>query len=119
MPFVEIPHEKLLEEVSKMWRFGSLPYPRWEIVCPFCKSNKLQVRFWGFHKKPPPSYPYRCDLWVKCTKCTAVFDFGVAIPREMFLKWLPEDKGSRRVDWEEAKEIYYREIKEYGNRDKT
>ena len=111
MPFIEIPHDKLLERVQKMWRFGSFPYPKWEIKCPVCGSNEIQVRNWGFHKKEPPSYPYRCDLWVKCTKCSHVFEFGVAIPREMFDKWVRKDEISKRVDWREAKEIYYKEMR--------
>jgi len=118
MPFVEIKHDQLLKRVSQMWEFKSFPYPKFEIICPICKSNEIQVRYWGFHKKQPPSYPYRCDLWVKCSKCSHVFEFGVAVPKEMYLKWLPEDKGSRRVDWREAKEILLKEKPELLKKEK-
>lgn len=116
MPFVEVSHDKLLERVQKMWKFGSLPYPKFEMKCPICGSKEFQVRYWGFHKRPAPHYPYRCDLWVKCTRCSAVYDFGVAIPKEMFDKWVKEGETSRRVDWREAKEIYYKEVEKYGLR---
>ena len=82
--------EQLAARVAEKWDLtGRLPFPKWEVLCPTCRSPHQKLRYWKFHTylTAEKTTPYRCDVGFKCRECSYVYIFGVATNREMNEFW--------------------------------
>ena len=110
--FPPLSKEEILKRVEETWDLsGDFPLPKDTIRCPVCGSEEIQVRDWIFHLSADPSVsrvPYRCDVNFKCTRCSAIWTHGIAIPEEMYKKHASLEPGkhaSVRYSWREVKKI--------------
>lgn len=84
--------------VDEMWDFSSgNPMPRWDVKCHQCESPRVVIRHWFYHLRPAEflrrpgewvrddtKHKERCDVSMKCTRCSLVFNFGVAVRKEHY-----------------------------------
>lgn len=79
--------------VLEVWDF-SRTYPTVrpdaQVTCGMCNGDLL-VRWWRYFTKNQKgvSTPYRCDVSVKCCRCSALHTFGIVVPRDVWAA-LPE-----------------------------
>lgn len=102
--FPEFTAESVLQVVSRMWDLsGRVPLPKFELNCPICSCDKILLKHWVYfiRKNAHSSNPHRCDVYMKCTDCSVVWQHGLVVPEEMH-------PGGRKV-------ILWRDIKENGN----
>ena len=104
--FPDLDKEEVFQNVSKRWNLNTkLPLPKWDIECPVCSASssegKVQARQWQFHKRRTKTdKPYRCDISLKCCRCSHTFTFGLVIPEAIYQK---QDK--KIITWREARKI--------------
>ena len=116
--FPPLSKEEILKRVEDAWDLsGDFPMPKDAIRCPVCGSKEIQARSWSFFPSPDPNsrIPYRCDISFKCTRCSAVWIHGVAIPKEMYKKHASLEPGKRasvRYSWREVKKILEQQAKD-------
>ena len=110
--FPSLSKEQILKRVEEAWDLsGDFPMPKDIIRCPVCGSKEIQAQVWAFHRSSTPNIsriPYRCDIGFKCTRCSAIWTHGVAIPEEMYKKHASLEPGKRasvRYSWREVKKI--------------
>ena len=109
--FPPLSKEKILKRVEKAWDLsGDFPLPKGIIKCPVCGSEEIQVRYWAFHPSADPNsrVPYRYDVSFKCTRCSAIWTHGIAIPERMYKKHAslrPGEHASIRYPWRKVKKI--------------
>lgn len=78
-----------VEACAHTWTWSEgLPLPRHPVQCPQCRATSadgaILIRLWNFHRRASSSWPYRCDVGLKCRICAAVWFHGVAVPRELY-----------------------------------
>jgi hypothetical protein len=80
------PLEVVHENVAKMWHLGKrFPVPKFHPVCAFCSSTDVVIRRMRFFKVAnPATTPWRCDVYMKCKRCSVVWTYGIVIPKEMW-----------------------------------
>lgn len=83
------------ERVTAQWDLsGPLPIPRFPRYCPRCcigtvylysDDETLVVKDWRFHERRTSGSPepWRCDVRMKCVRCSLVLSFGVKVPKPM------------------------------------
>lgn len=76
------------ERVRRLWCLDyPLPMPNDDrlVECPCCRGPMI-VKAWRFHTRASTGSPapYRCDVRTKCTGCSLVLDYGVAVPEAMY-----------------------------------
>jgi hypothetical protein len=78
---------------------GPLPLPKFEVVCPVCRSNEVQLRLFArtTQRKGGSKHPYRVNVSFKCTLCSCVWWHGVWVPKAM---WEPLAGGE--IPWRQA-----------------
>ena len=108
--FPSLSKEEILKRAEEAWDLsGDFPIPKDIIRCPVCGSKEIQARYWLFHPSgnPDSRVKYRCDVSFKCTRCSAVWVHGVAIPEELYKKHIsePGKQSSMRYSWREVKKI--------------
>ena len=109
--FPPLSKDQILKRVEESWDLsGDFPMPKDIIKCPVCGSKEIQARFWAFHLSSDPHsrVPYRCDVSFKCTRCSAIWIHGIAIPEEMYKKHAslePGKQASKLYRWREVKKI--------------
>lgn len=86
--FPDMTAEEIISRVREVWDLdGLLPWPRSPLNCASCGSGELHPRYWRFFKRsgfPNSRVPFRCDVGVKCTRCSLVMVYGVAVPQEVY-----------------------------------
>jgi len=82
------PIEQVHENVRRMWHMGErFPVPKFIPSCPCCSSVDVILRYFRFFKRGGhATYPFRCDVHMKCATCSVVWAYGVVIPEEMFIR---------------------------------
>ena len=107
--FPPLSKEEILNRVEEAWDLsGDFPLPKVPIKCPVCGSGEIQARNWIFHLARDPSIsrvPYRCDVSFKCTRCSAVWVHGIAIPEKIYRKHVKTGEKQRGYYWREVKKI--------------
>lgn len=80
------PIEEVHEKVRAAWHLGKrFPVPKFKPTCPCCQSEDVIFRRMRFFLiGGPATTPYRCDVFVKCGKCSAAWTYGIVIPKEMY-----------------------------------
>lgn len=76
----------IADAVAAWWdTAGPLPIPRAPIACPVC-AGVAYPRAWNVYRLPTPGkvahshrHPWRCDISMKCHRCSAVWAHGLAI----------------------------------------
>lgn len=80
--------EEVLARVGEVWDLsGAFPEMRddADLRCPTCGQGTFTYRYWRFFERVPAgTVPHRCDVGVKCNRCSLVLTFGLPIPAEMF-----------------------------------
>jgi hypothetical protein len=79
----------IAEAVAAWWDVaGPLPIPRAPIACPVC-AGIAYPRAWTVYRLGEPKraedshrHPWRCDVSMKCHRCSAVWAHGLAITAE-------------------------------------
>lgn len=107
--FPKMTREEILSRVREVWDLdGILPWPHETLNCASCGSGELHPRYWRFFRRqgfPESRVPYRCDVGVKCTRCSLVMVFGVAVPKEVY------DRAPNRghqLQWKDVQHAYER-----------
>ena len=110
--FPPLSKEEILKHVKENWDLsGDFPLPQFTVHCPVCGSEEVQLQFVSFHPSREPDtsrVPYRCVVGFKCTRCSAMWAHGIAIPEEMYRKHIPlgaEKQDSKSYTWREVKKI--------------
>ena len=82
VPELEVVHEN----VARAWYLGErFPVPKFDPKCPACDSMKALIRMYRFFMRGgQATTPYRCDVYMKCMDCGAVWTYGIVISKEMF-----------------------------------
>jgi hypothetical protein len=96
------PHEEVMAQINRMRDFSScsVPLPKFRLKCPQCGIHKdILAKNWKYwcHTQAGSNHPYRCDIWVKCFRCSLVWTFGLVVPKD--------------IHPEQRKVIHYREVK--------
>ncbi|MFH5833758.1 hypothetical protein [Halalkalibaculum sp. DA384] len=92
--------EEVRDRIRRMWDFsGPVPLPKFAPQCLVCGHDEILCKHWRFHirKSRHSSSIYRCDVGMKCTACSAVWQHGLVVPEAMH-------PGKRRI-------IHWREVK--------
>ncbi|MDZ7658010.1 hypothetical protein [Fodinibius sp.] len=99
--FPDFNGKSVLATVREHWDLSHrVPLPTFDLKCPVCSHDKILCKHWVYflRKNPYSSNPHRCDVYMKCTGCSAVWQHGLVVPKEMH-------PGQRLV-------ILWREIKQ-------
>lgn len=99
-PFPKVTKESEQTAVSRMWDLsGSVPLPEFEITCPACSHDEILPKHFVFSIKNNsyPHNPHRCNVFMKCTRCSMVWEHRLVVPESMH-------PGRRKV-------ILWREVK--------
>jgi len=94
--------KSVLKMVQKHWDFShSVPLPKFELHCPICGHDEILLKHWVYflRKNPRSANPHRCDVYMKCTACSAVWQHGLVVPEDIY------PGGSRTV-------ILWRDVKD-------
>ena len=83
------PEGKLLDKVREVWDidqwFPTLrSHSQAGVSCPACESRTFGVRSWKYHHRPMSSHTRRCDVMVKCYRCSMTWCHGVPVPEEWY-----------------------------------
>lgn len=102
--FPDVSPEQVHSTVAEHWDLSG-PYPvptgQW-IWCRVCGTDRPpQARWWRWHTRDGGTIGYRCDVAFKCTACSAVWQFGIPVPKVYY----------RRYASRERKFIHWREVK--------
>lgn len=107
--FPQMSSEEILQRVREVWDLeGVLPWPKVPISCAACGSGDLHPRYWRFFKRAgweTSRVPFRCDVGMKCTVCSLVMTFGVAIPQDVYER-APEREN--QLWWRDVQHIVER-----------
>ena len=104
--FPNMPCEVVIKRVKESWEFiKGFPFPKFEMKCPICGSEELQLRYIQFAKRDKGGCKYRANVAFKCTKCSHNIVFGLVIPEEIYRIHI---KGDIPVE----KTYHYREVYE-------
>lgn len=99
------------ERVEAHWDLDwPLPVPRFPRVCPcaiggsYPPAETLVVKDWKLHQRTDSgtTHPWRCDVRLKCVRCSLVQIYGVRIPRayyEAAHAALPRRHHTSRPSW--------------------
>lgn len=94
--FMPLTKDEVRERVEARWDLsGFFPRPRWDVLCPCCRSDEVHLRSVRFSQRSPDAkspHSRRCDVFYKCTCCSLVFHFGIPIPERMW----EEKQGDQR-----------------------
>lgn len=106
--FPELSPEEVLAAVQARWDLsGPVPVPIGDwLACPVCRAVDPQVRHFRFHRRES-AIPWRCDVSVKCTSCSAVWTHGVAVTEEMYTR--RDTPAGRDIPWREARDLLRKE----------
>lgn len=103
-PFPALPAEQVHERVAARWDLSGpapVPYPGW-MACPVCRCEQIQIRWWKWHVRPPKAtVPWRCDVSIKCTDCSALWTHGIPVPEDVFSRCARNLR--RTVAWRDVK----------------
>ncbi|TYP92071.1 hypothetical protein LX73_2317 [Fodinibius salinus] len=83
--FPEFTPEEVQERINKMWDMsGPVPLPKFDLQCGFCGHEEVLIKHLRYHmrNKNRSSNPHRCDVGMKCTLCSAVWQHGLVVPEE-------------------------------------
>lgn len=68
-----------------------------DVACGCC-GGRLLVRWWRYHQKKDRhknlTTPFRCDVSVKCCRCSVLWTFGVVVPRDVWAGVNPSMVGA-------------------------
>lgn len=98
--FPDFNGKSVLSAVRSKWNLShSVPLPKFSLNCPICSHDKILLKHWVYfiRNNPQSSNPHRCDVYMKCTACSAVWQHGIVVPEAMH-------PGRRKV-------ILWREVK--------
>jgi len=98
--------EKIWARVQKNWDFSSIIIkPKMRLTC-MCGGSDWHPRYWLFHDyemqlggKQSHRFRYRCDISMKCAKCSFVGVWGVIVPEDW---WERYEIYPRKITWQEA-----------------
>ena len=84
--FPEISRDTVLKRIEENWDFTyGIPLPKFDLICPICKSSEVMARAWKYHKRVgSKTSPYRCDFSAKCTRCSFVMTWGVLLTLDQY-----------------------------------
>ncbi len=102
--FPNLTPDEVVKAVSERWDLtGRWPTPKWAVECPTCHNTRVQAQFWRFSRYTSHngSNPYRCNVSMKCTRCSYVMMFGVFIPQAMYDAHL--NAGTKSYHWREVR----------------
>lgn len=101
--FPDLTKEDILSSVREVWDLdGLLPWPKEELKCHTCGNDQLHPRYWRFFKRSDDSrIKHRCDVGMKCTRCSLSLVFGVAVPEEVY-ESAPE-RAHQQLWWRDVK----------------
>lgn len=105
--FPEFSPETTSKQVKKRWYLDRyVPWPRYMIPCPSCRSIKTFPKHWVYFKKQRSKSlnPYRCDAHMKCKICSMVWQHGVVVPESMH----PGPKMRYVITWRDVDENGYK-----------
>lgn len=94
----------MLAAVRKRWDLsGPVPVPVGDwLACPVCRADQIQARHFRFHERDS-AIPWRCDVSFKCTSCSAVWEHGVVVTREMYAR--RSTPASKTIPWRTARDM--------------
>ena len=82
--------------VANMWDLTTnWPLPRFTLVCPLCHHPDVALKDFRFFERKGATIPHRCDVQAKCTRCSHVITFGLAVPPDVYNRHQP----GRRYHW--------------------
>lgn len=102
------------ETVEAAWDFtDTLPRPRLELRCLCGATDEWLPRYWRLHTRPDTStVEHRCDVSIKCTRCSHVAVFGLAITPVRFAaiehaSGHRASRGGAQIPWQQAARILH------------
>lgn len=105
--------EEIMARVSEVWDFDQpFPWPKVDLSCQVCGSGALHPRFWRFFNRGERSrIPWRCDVGVKCTRCSVVLTFGVPVPEDVFRNTAERlDIVNQQKWWRDVRHLFEPEV---------
>jgi len=98
---------EIMERVKRFWDLsGPFPLPKWAVACPVCGFQDVLIKQCKFHVRAENKY--RCDVMFKCATCSAVWQHGVKVSKEMALPGLRG--GSRVIEHTEGRNYFWRDM---------
>jgi hypothetical protein len=98
--FPDFTEKDVQKQISRMWDMsGPVPVPKFNPDCPYCAHDEVLLKHARFHLRnnKRSQNPHRCDIGMKCTACSAVWQHGLVIPEDMF-------PGKQIWGWQKMKE---------------
>jgi hypothetical protein len=103
-PFPDLTSSEILSNTVEVWCFSIGPFPlpfKGKIDCG-CKPGVSfwHVQYWLFHDKGVEAVKfehreqYRCDVMMKCLRCSRIRPHGVVVP-----DWFWEAWGHQNIKW--------------------
>lgn len=108
----DLPADQVLARVTDAWDLTTgWPLPRFPLVCPVCGYDDVGLKDWRFFERKHATVPHRCDVTAKCTSCSHVLTFGLAVPTDVYEQHQP----GRTYRWRTVRrELAERESKAAG-----
>lgn len=97
--FQDLDPDEVHLRVAESWDFvlGWIPSPRFEVRCPQCGAQDLQLSRVNVGKRKNSPIPFRIDISFKCTRCSGFQTFGIPVREEIAKR----AGGSRHWHWRE------------------
>jgi hypothetical protein len=98
LDYLRVDNSDVFTRIDQRWEFiDGFPLPKWNVQCPCCREEDVQIHSFGFNRRGESPHPFRCNVGFKCRVCSMVWTLGVVVKSQT------ERVG--QYDWRKARKI--------------